>query len=45
MTIFTERPACQSCLGVAEQFNKHYPNIKVNIFDNNGNPVDAIGGK
>ncbi|WP_236941025.1 hypothetical protein [Frederiksenia canicola] len=30
---------------MAEQFNKHYPNIKVNIFDNNGNPVDAIGGK
>ncbi|MWQ33002.1 hypothetical protein HQ939_08155 [Glaesserella parasuis] len=39
VTIFTERPACPSCLGVAEQFNKGYPNIKVNIFDNNGNLI------
>ncbi|MDO9768523.1 deaminase domain-containing protein, partial [Glaesserella parasuis] len=37
--IFTERPACPSCLGVSEQFNKRYPNIKVNIFDNNGNLI------
>ncbi|MEG9488531.1 deaminase domain-containing protein [Mannheimia indoligenes] len=39
VTILTERPACPSCLGVAEQFNKRYPNIKVNIFDNNGNLI------
>lgn len=39
VTIFTERAACASCLGVAEQFNKCYPNIKVNIFDNNGNLI------
>lgn len=25
VTIFTEKPACPSCLGVAEQFNKRYP--------------------
>ncbi|WGE34826.1 MULTISPECIES: deaminase domain-containing protein [Actinobacillus] len=37
--IFTERPACISCLGVAEQFNKRYPNIKINIFDNNGKQI------
>ncbi|MGX2951514.1 hemagglutinin repeat-containing protein, partial [Ursidibacter sp. B-7004-1] len=45
VTIFTERPACQSCLGVAEQFNKRYPNIKVHIFDNNGQPVKVNGDK
>ncbi|WP_126302016.1 deaminase domain-containing protein [Mannheimia haemolytica] len=39
VTIFTERPACASCLGVKEQFNKQYPNIKVDIFDNNGNLI------
>ncbi len=39
VTIFTERPACPSCLGVAEKFNRRYPNIKVNIFDNNGNLI------
>ncbi|MFU2077447.1 deaminase domain-containing protein [Avibacterium endocarditidis] len=45
ITIFTERPACKSCLGVAEQFNKRYPNIKVNIFDNNGNVVKPLNGE
>ncbi|NBI43905.1 hypothetical protein GVX76_10610 [[Haemophilus] felis] len=44
VTIFTERLACQSCLGVAEQFNKRYPNIKVNIFDNNGNLINPNKG-
>ncbi|QPB43692.1 hypothetical protein IHV77_06730 [Rodentibacter haemolyticus] len=43
VTIFTERPACPSCLGVAEQFNKRYPNIKVNIFDNNGKQIKPSG--
>ncbi|MBD9380756.1 hypothetical protein DXK93_02325 [Achromobacter sp. K91] len=36
VTIFTERAACSSCLGVAEQFKAKYPNIQVNILDNNG---------
>ncbi|OOF55750.1 hypothetical protein BKK56_05910 [Rodentibacter genomosp. 2] len=45
VTIFTERPACPSCLGVTEQFNKRYPNIKVNIFDNNGKQIKPIGVK
>lgn len=43
--IFTERPACASCLGVAEQFNKRYPNININIFDNNGKQIQSIGVK
>ncbi|WP_077466688.1 deaminase domain-containing protein, partial [Rodentibacter sp. Ppn85] len=43
--IFTERPACPSCLGVTEQFNKRYPNIKVNIFDNNGKQIKPTGVK
>ncbi|WP_127960429.1 deaminase domain-containing protein [Serratia microhaemolytica] len=34
--IFTERPACGSCLGVVEQFQQKYPNIQVNVLDNNG---------
>jgi filamentous hemagglutinin len=36
VTIFTEQPACESCLGVIEQFQKKYPGIKVDILDNNG---------
>ena len=34
--IFTERPACDSCLGVADQFREKYPNINVIIYNNNG---------
>ncbi|ATM87407.1 MULTISPECIES: deaminase domain-containing protein [Yersinia] len=36
VTIFTERPACGSCLGVVDQFQKKYPGIQVNVLDNNG---------
>ncbi|WP_224556277.1 deaminase domain-containing protein [Pectobacterium versatile] len=36
VTIFTERPACGSCLGVVEQFQQRYPRIEVKILDNNG---------
>ncbi|WP_447874671.1 hemagglutinin repeat-containing protein [Serratia fonticola] len=36
VTIFTERPACGSCLGVVDQFQKRYPGIQVNVLDNNG---------
>lgn len=35
VTIFTERAACESCLGVVDQFQKKYPGIKVEILDNN----------
>ncbi|WP_395303181.1 deaminase domain-containing protein [Pectobacterium polonicum] len=35
VTIFTERAACESCLGVVDQFQKKYPNIKIEILDNN----------
>ncbi|WP_228768306.1 deaminase domain-containing protein [Limnohabitans sp. DM1] len=34
--IVTERPACESCLDVADQFRARYPNINLQIFDNNG---------
>lgn len=34
--IVTERPACDSCLDVANQFRAKYPNIDVQIYDNNG---------
>jgi len=34
--IFTERPACNSCLDVANQFRDKYPNINVTIYNNNG---------
>ncbi|HEJ6942442.1 TPA: DUF637 domain-containing protein [Serratia marcescens] len=33
--IFTERAACESCLGVVDQFQKKYPGIKVEVLDNN----------
>ncbi|WP_111465172.1 deaminase domain-containing protein [Pseudomonas sp. URMO17WK12:I2] len=36
VTIFTERPACSSCLDVVVQFKAKYPNIQVNILDNKG---------
>ncbi|PTS82059.1 hypothetical protein DBR00_18250 [Pseudomonas sp. HMWF032] len=36
ITIFTERAACASCLGVVEQFKAKYPGIQVNVLDNNG---------
>ncbi|UUE36466.1 DUF637 domain-containing protein [Pectobacterium aroidearum] len=36
VTIFTERAACESCLGVVDQFQKMYPNIRVEVLDNNG---------
>ncbi|WP_260514568.1 DUF637 domain-containing protein [Serratia fonticola] len=35
VTIFTERVACESCLGVVDQFQKKYPGIKVEVLDNN----------
>ncbi|GKW17461.1 hypothetical protein PEC301937_34100 [Pectobacterium carotovorum subsp. carotovorum] len=35
VTIFTERAACESCLGVVDQFQKKYPNIKIEVLDNN----------
>jgi hypothetical protein len=34
VTIFTERKACDSCLGVAKQFKEKHPNIELNIVDN-----------
>ncbi|BAQ79495.1 adhesin/hemagglutinin [Pseudomonas sp. St29] len=36
VNIFTEKPACVSCLGAGEQFNERYPNITVNFIDNQG---------
>jgi filamentous hemagglutinin len=36
VNILTEKAACASCLNVAEQFKAKYPNITVNIFDNQG---------
>ncbi len=36
INLVTELKSCSSCLDVAEQFSKKYPNIEVNIFDNEG---------
>lgn len=36
VTIFTERPACGSCLGVVEQFQQKYPGVNIGVIDNNG---------
>nr|WP_243458005.1 DUF637 domain-containing protein [Serratia proteamaculans] len=35
VTIFTERAACESCLGVVDQFQEKYPGIRVEVLDNN----------
>ncbi|PIT09796.1 hypothetical protein BGI30_06505 [Snodgrassella alvi] len=45
VTIMTERPACTSCLGVADQFRAKYPNIKVNIIDNGGDLIKPLRKK
>jgi hypothetical protein len=42
--MYTERPACISCEGVAEQFSKRYKNIKVLLMNGNGNTSIFIGG-
>ncbi|WP_416221720.1 deaminase domain-containing protein [Pseudomonas sp. B33.4] len=34
--MFTERPACSSCLGVVGQFKSRYSNIRVDVLDNKG---------
>ncbi|WP_122687156.1 deaminase domain-containing protein [Pseudomonas canadensis] len=34
--MLTEKAACANCLNVAEQFRAKYPNVTVNIFDNQG---------
>ena len=34
--IYTEKPVCASCFGVAQQFKSHYPNITIKIIDGNG---------
>lgn len=39
VTIFTERRACQSCLGVIEQFKERYPNIKINVISNENEKI------
>ncbi|WP_192929439.1 deaminase domain-containing protein, partial [Pseudomonas aeruginosa] len=36
VNILMEKAACASCLNVAEQFKAKYPNITVNILDNQG---------
>ncbi|HIH8978932.1 TPA: DUF637 domain-containing protein [Serratia marcescens] len=43
VTIFTEKPACDSCLGVVKQFESRYPGVKINVLDNNG--VRLIPGR
>ncbi|WOS43081.1 deaminase domain-containing protein [Xanthomonas rydalmerensis] len=36
VTIFTEKAACASCLGVVELFKEKFTNIIVNVLDNRG---------
>ncbi|TXE46287.1 MULTISPECIES: DUF637 domain-containing protein [Serratia] len=43
VTIFTEKPACESCLGVVKQFESRYPGVKIDVLDNNG--VRLIPGR
>ncbi|HHE3577036.1 deaminase domain-containing protein [Pasteurella multocida] len=39
VTIFTERRACVSCLGVIKQFEQRYPNVKLNIISNENEKI------
>ncbi|MCW2479268.1 deaminase domain-containing protein [Candidatus Symbiopectobacterium sp. NZEC135] len=34
-TIFTERSACESCLGVIKRFQDGYSNININVLGDN----------
>jgi filamentous hemagglutinin len=36
INLMTERPPCASCSNVIQQFQERYPNIKINVIDNNG---------
>ena len=46
VTILSEKHICESCQGVVEQFNKMYPNAKVNIISGKpGYNGDAAGNK
>ena len=36
INLLTERAPCVSCSNVIDQFKAKYPNISVNVFDNNG---------
>ena len=46
VTILSERHICQSCQGVVEQFEKMFPNAKVNIVSGKlGYNGDELGGK
>jgi filamentous hemagglutinin len=36
VNLLTERIPCASCSNVIEQFKAKYPNIKINVLDNNG---------
>ncbi|VWB41009.1 hemagglutinin repeat-containing protein [Burkholderia lata] len=36
INLFTERPPCTSCSNVIQQFQNKYPNITINVMDNNG---------
>ena len=33
ITIYSERPPCESCVSVAEQFQDRYPGVRVKIYD------------
>ena len=35
----TERAPCTSCSNIISNFQKRYPNIQLNILDNNGKVV------
>ncbi|MGK2888500.1 MAG: deaminase domain-containing protein [Candidatus Malihini olakiniferum] len=34
-TIYTEKPACESCLCVVKKSQDKYPKININVLDNN----------
>ena len=36
ITIFSEKPVCASCSGVAQQFKSKYPNITLRMIDGHG---------
>jgi hypothetical protein len=42
ISLFTERPTCESCGGVIDQFKAKYPKITINVSDNGGVPLIPI---
>ena len=40
INLFTERPPCESCSNIIEEFKEKFPNIELNVFSEKGKWID-----